>query len=200
MADKHALAIAYEMRRRAMKKKMAEGGMVKNDQIAEPNKKNAEAMQKGATKSGYQPDTWMANLKEGLHMDEGGFVPSNSMEAYLEDEYKSMKDRVNKLPSRSHDEEPDAKPSHVAAARYAKGGLVDAIMKKRAGQSIDENDHEDSDEFLTADMDSEEANEELEHETYPDPDDTEHEIEPHEKRKRMLAGIMSELRSKHYGK
>lgn len=54
-------------------KNFAEGGEVKND-IPEPNKKNAEEFSKGASESGYQPKQWMKNLKEGLHLYEGGII------------------------------------------------------------------------------------------------------------------------------
>lgn len=50
-------------------KKMAEGGESKknpHDDVPEPKKEDAEAFEKGVNQSGYQPDKWVKNLKEGL--------------------------------------------------------------------------------------------------------------------------------------
>jgi hypothetical protein len=50
---------------------MADGGSPKDD-IAEPDKKNAQAMQNGATQSGWNPSGWVQNLKNSVQpMAEG---------------------------------------------------------------------------------------------------------------------------------
>lgn len=55
---------------------MADGGAVSN-QVSEPNKKNAQDMQSGATQSGWQPDKWKANAKSALGLAKGGEVVNN---------------------------------------------------------------------------------------------------------------------------
>jgi len=68
-----------------------------------------------------------------------------------------------------------------------------------AGEPMSEGgmvEDEDGDDFLTADM----SHVDLGDETYPDPDNTEHEIDPKEKRRGMIKDIMVNLRSKHFGK
>lgn len=48
------------------------GGVAKDTPPPEPNKKNAQEMQKGAVEGDSNPDTWVKNLKEGLGMYDGG--------------------------------------------------------------------------------------------------------------------------------
>lgn len=78
------LAIAYAIKRKAQKHKMAmggyaEGGEPKKDDVPESDPKKVKEFVKGATSSGYEPGKWMKNLKEGLgiagqEMAEGGEV------------------------------------------------------------------------------------------------------------------------------
>jgi hypothetical protein len=58
----------------------AEGGSV-----PEPDPDKAAQMQKGATESGYQPTTWMKNIKEGLGMADGGEVGPIDLDADADD-------------------------------------------------------------------------------------------------------------------
>ncbi len=52
----------------------AQGGGV--DDVPEPDPKKAKEMEAGATQSGWQPEQWGKNLKEGLGLSAGGKVNS----------------------------------------------------------------------------------------------------------------------------
>ncbi len=54
--------------------RMADGGSVKKDDVPEPNKQNAAAMQKGATSGGPSAGEAWSNLKSGLGLADGGNV------------------------------------------------------------------------------------------------------------------------------
>lgn len=58
----------------------AEGGAVKSDSDDSPkiDPKKAKEMEAGANESGWQPEQWKKNLKEGLHFSEGGVVPGKA--------------------------------------------------------------------------------------------------------------------------
>jgi hypothetical protein len=58
---------------RALPKFYAEGGKVKDD-VPEPSKKNAQAMQKGATSGGTTLSQAWGNLKQGIAMNQGGQI------------------------------------------------------------------------------------------------------------------------------
>ncbi len=75
---------------------MADGGKVQ-DKIPEPNKKNAAQFSKGVNSSGWQPDTWVKNIKSAVGMADGGEVefgdlPSQFNDQFFEEEAKSVTD------------------------------------------------------------------------------------------------------------
>lgn len=76
---KQSLAIAYNMRRRAGGKKMADGGQADSTSMTDTEKKNAAAIQKGATQSGMQPGQWIKNIKDSVNMADGGMVDEEDM-------------------------------------------------------------------------------------------------------------------------
>lgn len=62
--------------------KLKDGGDVKEEAKDSPpyNKKAAEELEKGAKKSGYDPQSWVNNVKEGLGLADGGEVEPVSAE------------------------------------------------------------------------------------------------------------------------
>jgi hypothetical protein len=76
--------------------------------------------------------------------------------------------------------------------------IVKAVLKKRMAMGGMVEDESDGDDFLTAEMPPVDMGDE----TYPDPDDTEHEIDedPAMKKKKMISSIMQGLHMKHMGK
>lgn len=76
-----ALAISYQIQRK--NRKMANGGMVDKGPALDQEK--ARQMQSGATESGYQPQQWMKNLKEGIKMAAGGMVEDEHAESIADD-------------------------------------------------------------------------------------------------------------------
>jgi hypothetical protein len=65
-----------DLKRMPKPKLYADGGGVSGDDVPEPNKKNAQEMQKGATEGGTTLSQGWANLKSGLGYAEGGAVDS----------------------------------------------------------------------------------------------------------------------------
>lgn len=105
--EKQAVAIAYSERRQAEHKKhlamggsvdgcsMCEGGYADGGEVEDTgpmiDQSSAAQIQKGATESGYQPGTWIKNVKEGLGLAEGGEVePEMGGDMDVEDELQSM--------------------------------------------------------------------------------------------------------------
>lgn len=119
-----ALAIAYSMKRRA--KKMAQGGVVKDD-VPEPNQKAAEEFQKGATESGFQPAKWVQNIKEGLGLDDK-----------KEPQHYSKGGMVDQIMNRR---------------KMADGGMVEGEMPEDDSEMFHEEQEDDGDneDFLSSD-------------------------------------------------
>lgn len=115
-------------------KKMADGGTV-----PEPDPKKAKEMQDGATQSGWQPEKWTKNLKEGLGFKNGGEIPEpeamrveQAATTAQQGPPKPRPDDVKSDPMRYlnslHGEYKDAAehPKHVTddGEGYAKGGKI----------------------------------------------------------------------------
>lgn len=107
--------------------KMAEGGSV--DDVPEPNKKNAQAMQAGATQGDTDPSTWVKNVKESLNMAEGGDVnastppdPSSDPTSGLSSPDRSTNITINAAPAAPPVAPATAQPSAPPVTQGAQAG------------------------------------------------------------------------------
>lgn len=82
---------AVAPRSETMSANYAGGGKVSQDDVAEPNAKSAKAMQKGATESGWQPQRWVANVKDAL-----GVKSSPAPAPDTQDQQESDTDKAGK--------------------------------------------------------------------------------------------------------
>lgn len=183
-----ALAMAVAVRRHNMKKKMAAGGMVPDEDMGE----NMDPIAKG-----------MSSENEDLN-------PMNEPEHGAED--KMLRTQKLGRMAQEHeviDEPAEPKRSLMAPKMMAHGGMMhpsgiaQGVMKKRMAAggmvdhelSIDENDDDPRDTFLTADMPDYETGSD-----HTAMEDDEMEEAPEMRRKKMLSGIMSGLAMRHMGK
>lgn len=113
-----------------LKLPMAEGGPVMAqtmDKGPHIDPKKAREMQQGASESGWQPDKWKKNLKEGLGYAQGGKVEKKPLEA---DELEKTKDPVHYEPIENAPEQEDH--SKVKFEKFKDGGDVAAPEASKA--------------------------------------------------------------------
>ena len=172
--QKQALAIAYAVRRKAMKQKMAAGGMVPDEDMGE----NMDPI--------VEQDSQDNEMLDPMREPEHGAARMMKRTEVLRGKAMNHEDMPEPAEPKRHimPSEPKSMAAAIMGRRMAKGGMVDEL-------SIDENDHDPRDEFLTADMPADETGSE-----HPVPDDE----DPRERRRSMLSGIMSGLSRRHMGK
>lgn len=84
-----SLAIAYNIKRKAKRKMMADGGEAGSKKGPYMDKEGAKKIEEGATQSGWQPSEWSKNLKEGLGLAHGGH-PKSVAEAIMSKKAQMM--------------------------------------------------------------------------------------------------------------
>lgn len=123
---------------------LAEGGEVKQDDVPEPNKANAAAMQRGATAPGTSISQGFDNIKKGLGFANGGRVPmalggdaqSEALLAAPVDNPFEKKEEEKKPTPPGPAEAPTAGAVPIAAPTSAGGAseLAPLLLVARGGQ------------------------------------------------------------------
>jgi len=105
-------------------KRYADGGDVRSNKGPVIVKKSAEEIQKGATQSGWQPDTWKKNIKEAFGYADGGQV---GYPAIMKEHYDKKHPKMAHMGYYSEGGEIKHKISdleHYYKANYADGGEI----------------------------------------------------------------------------
>lgn len=139
--QKQALAIAYAVRKKAMKQKKAMGGMIEAPKTMIPGaemESEEEKKRKEEELQPAQPQQAHGSKMSGAMMAMGKAMGGMADGGMVEDEEPTRVSRIMK-----------------GGLFGTPGDIASSIRKKRMGDdelSIDENDHDERDIFLTADM------------------------------------------------
>jgi hypothetical protein len=125
------LAIAYAIKRRAQRKKMAQGGVATpdpkpKDDVPEPNKKDAEDFVRGINSADTNTKEWVKNFRQGLGMGmaEGGEVMSPSAAMMVDKRDLNQMDRMDNHQSEDCDMDMVGRIMKKREMHYSKGGMV----------------------------------------------------------------------------
>lgn len=95
------------------------------DDIPEPDPKKAREFQKGATSSGFNPDQWKKNLKEGLGLAHGGKAPVRMADGGMvadigKENYSESESHPTRRPYKKDEQKQEDKIQHFADGGEAK--------------------------------------------------------------------------------
>lgn len=183
---KNSLAIAYNLAKHN-KKKMAQGGMVENEEMHPMHEPEHEAEEKVKKQYG-----------QSMQEQSYGKLPHPAeMKEHVEPKEENLPGHMFYGPKKIAGDIVNKRMMAKGGMCYAKGGEVDNDAMDEPGMGH-RPDYSIDDDFLSAEMSSE-----VPKLGYPDPDDVEHTEGQGDrgiKRRQILGNIMRNIRASHMGK